>query len=284
MIYEIKKIGKPNNYLSEQPRQIRRNHSYEFAKTTLPVRINQKNTLKIEYITGLSKAEEVQYENQLGLAEGTLDKFSDYWSNFRIRLDNDIKKLNDDEPASAIQISILKTYSQTLTGDYSDCIVAGSLDEIDNRPHATIVMLNPEEEADRSSKLREIKEDAIILSRNFSDEQFKDFAIFINPYADVSRISPKIIKESVLKWRDEHPKEFIEILEKDKSFKKKVMLHKLVNKGIIYIKSGSYYDKQNDEIIGYDLISTIEFLFKPANKHVIDKYNTMLKGDKQETE
>lgn len=275
--YDIRRIDK-SEYLRIQPLAIRKNNGYEFAGITLVPKKNPKNTAIPEYETGLTKEQESIYELEMQLEPGRLKRSSKFWEDYRIKIGNETLKIDDSHASGALQISILKTLSDPIImGDVDNCLVADGLEDMKIKSRAILVISNEEQEAETSLKLAEIKDKATIIFSELSEEQLRETLLYINPYFPVETSSPKIIKKEVLDWRNRHPVEFVQIFADTKRKSKVIFINKLVNKGIVIKKSGGYFDKTNEEMIGYDLTDTIEKLFSPKMKSILDQYNERLK-------
>jgi len=86
--------------------------------------------------TGLTKAQEEKWEDALGYTKGTLSKNSDFWKEFFIPIELELK-LDDELPLHAFYLHVLNQKK----------IVAKSIEAIKTNPHAEFVIFSEELEA-----------------------------------------------------------------------------------------------------------------------------------------
>lgn len=260
-IHQIKRITE-SSYLKHQDKKVQRNNGYAWSNTLL---VPKRNFTTKHCITDLSKTEQAEFEQDLLLNAGDLAPNSKYWDNFDIELIEGIAILNDNDPLDRLKLRIAKTLDR----------VAHSQQGIKDLSIAEYVITNPEADATEKLSVHKKRDEAVIKYHNMSEKQIKEFALLTNPFLKIEEMSYDRIQTLVIDYRDQNPSRFLTMLN-DKSYKHKVFINQLVNFELVFIQGGTYKDKQTGELLGYDIESTIDFLFNTKNKPLVDAYKQKL--------
>jgi len=141
---------------------------------------------------------------------------------------------------------------------------------------AEFVIFNEEQEAVVNITARKVKREAFSVFNAMSPTEMRDALTAMGKKAD--SVSNEIAEDMLGTIVETRPEYFLTIA-KDKFFKEKVFLNKLIQQGIIK-KGGSkvYYDQ---EMLGHDVESAIEYLTNPKNDNVVEALKKQLKEIKK---
>ncbi len=212
--------------------------------------------------TGLSKEEEVHFEDVLNLKKGELARKSEYWAGVgcEIRIKNKIVlDLEDDS-------DFLK-YKWALENSR----ICPALTEISKHPNAEYVIIDEESVA---------KADAIDI--NYEIKAFKHFVELSNEdKIGLLRIygikaadaSTDMINTKLHKVLKQDPKRFVQTVE-DKHMKTKVFIEEMLEHRIL-TRDRNFY-KNGDDIIGSAIDEVIEYLGNPKNSSILANFKGRL--------
>lgn len=244
-----------STYFKELNKGLIKSNYLPNSKVYLSLKINDSNN---SFITGLSESDEEYFEKNLNLEKGKLNKFSDYWKQFELVIEDggiilDTSKILDELRYK----TIVKT---------NNVLIAMSESELKEKPAAILLVKNDDEEIELRTKVREVKDKAVKLRFNMTEEDKHN-------YLALKRIDPKSLSQNKINDlistdSEKNPLNFIKILT-DKNILQKVFINKCLDKEIIKIKSGHYYFY--DDIIGSDadLDTVVQFLNESKNKNVL---------------
>ena len=209
--------------------------------------------------TGLTQAEELEFEKKLGMQPGTLTRTSSYWNNFSIIIPEEGLKLDTEDPMGALMLKLLG----------SDSEVAMSNDDAKSNATALYVLSDVENEATASNAKREVITKAYMLFGKMTQEDVVD-ALYLFGKEPAS-LSPSICKDKLGDILDENPAKFIATLS-DEKVKDKVWIIKLTKLGIVKkIGYGAGFDVQlvyGDIQLGKGLDAAVTFLQAKENSNI----------------
>ncbi len=220
---------------------------------------------KSGFKTGLTKAEETQFEEALNLKKGELGRKSELWSTVEIRVKNKaILDLSDDWDYLKYKTLFENTRvcpSPTLTHKYAN---------------AEYVLVD--EEAD--AKLESIEIDWEIKAFEhfvkLSEKDKKGVLRIYGVIADNANID--IINTKLHKFLKENPKRFVETLE-DKNLENKIFIAELLENEILTKHRNLF--KNGDDIIGNTTEEVLEYISNPKNSSIVANFKTRLAKSKK---
>lgn len=277
-VYFLKRYN-ANNFLSVQDKAAKKNNAYVFSSVKLcPSRDVKTNKI----LTNLTKEEQIKFEEELGLEVGELSPTSKYWDKYVITVPEGELMLDTSNYADKLTLKILQSIDT----------VAMSLEDAKKKPNVTFIVYNPDTEAEATVRKLDYMDDAVLAYKAMSINDIEDFIYYIQPFANIKTLSENRKREIVLKWRNEQPDKFVDIIgynsnEKDdklvkkassqkRLFKNTVFVNKLVSLNVINLENGSFKDGVTGEIIATDKAELIKNLFNPANQKSLEKYKVKL--------
>lgn len=277
-VYFLKRYN-ANNFLTAQDKLVKKNNAYVFSTVKLcPSRDVKTNKI----ITNLTKEEQAVFEKELDLEVGELSSTSKYWDRYIVTVPEGELMLDNTNYADKLTLKILESIDT----------VAMSLEDAKKKPNVTFIVYNPDNEADANVRKLDYMDDAVLAYKAMSINDIDDFIYFIQPFANIKTLSENRKREIVLKWRNEQPDKFVDLIgynanDKDdklvkkanaqkRIFKNTVFVNRLVSLNIINLENGSFKDAVTGEVIASDKSELIKNLFNPANQKSLEKYKAKL--------
>jgi len=189
---------------------------YSRSQEILSPALSSKNG---KHITGLTKEEEELYEMELGLKRGELRPGSSYWDNFSITIPMEGIDLEVTTPLDEMMVKFLKSHP----------LVAPTYSKRYDSSLYRYVLVDEEEVAELSVKVRSVKAEAFSEFNNMSTEQVINTLKVLGyktdqlSYAQRANILGGLIETD--------PAKFLEVV-KDGSLLLKVVVVDALNKGI----------------------------------------------------
>jgi hypothetical protein len=205
------------------------------------------------YVTGLTKAEADNLEQELRLEPGTLSPLSDFWKDYVIRMPETGLKLDMGIPGDRLKMALLKIEPR----------VANSVNERTNWPKAEYVVFDAEEDAKLENAKIDDELTAMSKFANLSNNEIKDYLKLLGKAT--KGISPNVAKNVLYKIAKDTPKKFNDIT-KLPNFNTLVLVHDLVENRIIRINGGYYYF--GEQVLAYKEEATATFLDEPKNQQL----------------
>lgn len=203
------------------------------------------------YRTGLTKEEEIRFEKELGLKEGTLNKKSIWWSEVEIKIPAKQLKLDLSDPINELKLKVMQASSK----------FANSQLELNKWPNAQYVIVDEQEEAELESI---IIDKEITAYEKFMNTTVEDKRGILKLYGKrgVDNTTESLVKTTLHKELKADPDKFLKIIE-DKDLKTKMFIYDLIEYNIL-TKVKNYY-KDGDEVIGGSMEEVIAYLNTPKN-------------------
>lgn len=237
---EIKKVVRPGHFGIS---------SYAGSVTTIGCPITEKG-----FKTGLTKDEEVYYEQVLDLKSGELSKHSKWWNKFNeeypIKLNNTKKTtLILDNPINQIKYKILLASNK----------VANS--EISKTPETEFFIDDKELKAKAENEVFNYKMEGMEIIFKMSPEEKKS-ALRLFGKSGLDTSSESMLKAELGRQLDKDPKEFHRILA-DINIGIKGWILELVEKGFLRRSTNGF--KFGDELIASSMETAVDFFKNPKN-------------------
>lgn len=229
--------------------------AYEKATETIGCELSSKTGGG--YKTGLTPAEEREYEKRLGLKEETLSRHSPWWGeNIMFRLEKNKPNIFViDTPMAELKYKCLLASSK----------IAKSELDIKTSPNATYYIVDDEFKAQAETEQADYEFEAHELLMKLNAEE-KRSALRLFGKKGVASLSENVVKAELLKQIKKDPKLFTSIL-KDKRLKSRLIAEELVDYGII-TRSGHYF-RNGDDTIASSTDEVIDYLEDLKNQSVV---------------
>lgn len=223
------------------------------AKTVFPMGGAQMDKTG-SYKTGLTVAEEAEFEKELNLPKGTLNKRNAaFWGNLEIRLFRD--KPTYFEVASLMDE--LK-YRTLLARD----TVANSELEIKKNPNALFYI----EDAEAKAKIEELAMDHLFDAMEaFTTMTGTERKGYLKLYGEkgVDQLSESVVKTMLYKKVNSDPEKFTKLV-KDPDVKLRISIEEMLEAGTIK-KKGNYYSYE-EEVLGTSIDSVVAYFKEIKNQ------------------
>lgn len=225
------------------------------AGTTVVYQGAQLDANTGSYRTGLTPEEETQYEKELGLPKGRLNKKSDFWADLPVRLHKD--KPTYFEVVSTLDELKLKTIKARTNV---------ALNELDrkNKPKAQFCIEDLEAQAKAEELLIDAQFDALEAFNNLAIDEKKGY-LRLYGKRGVETLSDKIIKTQLYNELNKNPKKFLDFT-KDPDINLRISIEEMLETGKLK-KRGNYYTFE-DEVIGNTVDSVITYFKDVKNQSV----------------
>lgn len=141
--------------------------------------------------TGLTPEDEKYYEKELGYAEGTLSKNSDFWKTFCVKVGSHSVILDDSFPRQAMIIKFLEGHKR----------VATTLDKLN--AGKDYLLINREAEAIEKNKQNKLRREAIIAFGKLSLEEMRKCLRLFGVKSDT--LSNELVESTLFSLVDKQP-------------------------------------------------------------------------------
>lgn len=212
---------------------------------------------KSGYKTGLTRDEEVAFEEALNLPKGTLNSKNEaFWGNIlNLRLPND-------KSFQFTVSTLLDELKYRVLLQRSD--IANNELEILKNPRAEFYIVDDESRA----KVEEVEIDYLMSAHedfaNLTTDEKKGY-LKLYGKRGVDNLSDRIIKTELFKELNKDPKRFVEFV-KNPDIKLRIEIEDMLEAGTL-LKKGSYYNFES-EVIGNSIDSVISFFKDLKNQSV----------------
>jgi hypothetical protein len=223
------------------------------------------------YDTGLTPAQEAEFEELLGYDKGYLSNKSTFWNSYGIKIPAVGLVLNDDIPEDALTVAVLKGRSKTV-GD-----IVFSKQAIKTNHKAKWILSNDETEAETVSDSLTWLAKAAIKFDAMNNEDLENY--LKSTLVDVRGLSPKIIRGKVAGDVKTAPKKFLAIVT-DKHQATKIFIHELVAYGILKTNKAAYVN-EDGITVAYTINDLIEYINNKHNAKVVITWKKMLEEAKK---
>lgn len=212
--------------------------------------------------TGLSSDDEKRLEKKLGFEEGKLAKSSEYWVTFCVKLGDQEKVLDTENPWDELQYLFLKGHKR----------VATSIADI--KPATDYVLINKEAEAQESNRLNRRKRDAI---KDFDKMSLEDMRKCLRLYGyKADSMSAELVESKMYQLVEKDPEKFFNKWVNNKVKDTEYIIAQAISKNIMRKSRNVYY--HGTDIVGNSLSDTIAYMNDPKNQDlkltILDEINS----------
>ena len=218
------------------------------------------------YETGLSDKDELRLEKELQMKSGMLGKYSEYWRDYTVILNDKDKTLVLNRPRDFIDYKILMASNR----------VANSVNNLMDWPKAEYVLYNAEEDAKKDNLKIKEKRRAYKKFNSMTSSEMRNVLKLMGKKA--ANASETLVENTLADVLDENPAEFNETLDLP-DFKLRVFINDLIDINTIRIRGGHYLF--GDSPIGHDLESALIYLKDPKNQDIVLSLKSKLKASKK---
>ena len=218
--------------------------------------------------TGLSAKDEERLSKTLGV-DLSPNSSNEYWSNFKIKLEDKTQIYDERVPLQELQINVLKASKW----------VANSQKELDEGkwPNAKYVIYDEKGEIQKEAVQAETKAKANKLFSELSPAKRLSLLKVFGKASD--NVSDDFSYAKLYEIVEKEPVRFIEVASmKPAEINVKALIVDLTTKGILRTKGAAYL--YNDQQIGFDYDNTVEYLLNPKNQELLVKLTDDLKARK----
>lgn len=230
-----------------------------------------KTMPKTAYDTGLTPAQEGEFEELLGYDKGTLGIKSQYWHSYGIKIPANGLVLNDELPEEALMLAVIKGRVKTV-GD-----IALSKKDLKTNADAKWILSNEEAEAEATSEHVSWIAKAAIKFDSMTLEEMENY--LKSQSIDSRGMSPKIVRGKVASDSLSSPKKFI-LIANDKYMNDKIFIHELVAYGILKMNKAAYLN-EDDVTVAYTQGDMLEFIGNKANAKQVIAWKKQLEEAKK---
>lgn len=209
------------------------------------------------YKTGLTKEQEIQYCEELGLPKGTLSKNNaEYWGSLlNLRLPTDKPYIFSVETLlDQIKLNVLMQRSN----------IAINETDIKNKPFCEFYIDDKEAKAKVEEVIINYKMDALDAMRSLTLEEKKGY-LKLYGKRGLDTVSESFVNTNLFKEVDSDPKKFLDFYN-NPDIKLRIEIEDMIEAGTL-IKKGNYYTFQN-ETIGNSVESVIAYFKDLRNQSV----------------
>lgn len=241
--------------------------TYPKATTVLTVELGKDG-----YKTGLTQAEEREYEKVLQLPEKALAKKHNdaykpnFWSDLEIRFQNKKIELDLEDPIDYLKYRVCLESTKVCNSEL----------ERNKWPSAEFIIIDEEDVANKQSIDIDYEVEAIEKFANTTVDE-KRGILKLYGKTRTEDTTESIIRTTLYAEMKKDPKRFLEIVN-DKSMKSKIFLKELLTAGIIKQK-GNYFTN-GDDPIGNSTDEVVHFLNDKKNTSVVEALKSKLKSTK----
>ena len=218
------------------------------------------------YATGLTEKEEKHLEKELQMKPGTLGKYSEYWRDYTVILNDKDKTLKLDSPRDFIDYKILMASNR----------VANSVNNLMDWPKAEYVLYDAEEDAKKDNLKIKEKRKAYKQFNSMTSTEMRNVLKLMGKKS--ANASDTLIENTLADILDKDPASFNEVMAQP-DFKLRVFVEDLISINALRIRGGHYMF--GDSAIGHDLDSALLYLKDPKNQDIVLSLKSKLKASKK---
>jgi hypothetical protein len=209
-------------------------------------------------LTGLTKEEEIEFEDKLGYTRGTLARTSPFWKEYQIKLTGKNHALNDEFPEEELALKVARAQ----IGLVAPSMLALKTDG--RYTQAEFVVVEAESEAKAENVTFKDKKKAYKLLENLTIEDMRQILLVMGKGS--SSMGNETVENILMKEVDRVPKLFINIVE-DPDFQLKIFVEECAEMGILE-KRGSGYAYAG-ELVKSSLSEMVDFLNDKSNNNML---------------
>ena len=203
--------------------------------------------------TGLSKEDQKELEQALGMSEGALHADAPYWDTFAIKVGKKDLIINTDRPEGKLQYLFLKKHKR----------VADGLNRV--TPSTDYVMINKEAEAEVANKANKIKRDAYRAMDKMTLEEMRKCLRLFGVKSDT--LSNEMIEAKLAEHIEKDPSKFIRIWVENPNKEITFIIEEALAKNILRKNRAAYYF--GTDLIGNGIDDVIAYLKDKKNQEIL---------------
>jgi|TARA_R110001606_G_scaffold158423_2_gene302166 hypothetical protein len=218
------------------------------------------------YATGLTVEEEKDLEQELQMTAGTLGKYSEYWKDYTVILNDKDKTLTLSSPRDFIDYKILMASNR----------VSNSVNDMTDWPKAEYVLYDAEEDAKKDNLKVKSRRSAYKVFNAMTSSEMRNVLKLMGKKAE--NASDTLIENTLADIIEKDPVVFNETMNMS-DFKLRVFVNDLVSINGLRIRGGHYMF--GDSAIGHDLEAALLYLKDPVNQDIVLSLKQKLKATKK---
>lgn len=217
-------------------------------------------------LTGLTKAQQEEFEKELNLKPGELAQFNlDYWSKYKLVIKRDTGTLLDCDNNIMDKLTYCLILAESKTGMPRFSMTK---QEAEFNPFCEFIVLSAEKEAVQKNKTLELKKRAY---KKLDELTLQDQMEFLSVYEQGKYRSsndnkPDFIQATVGDILEKNPAKFLEVLE-DPFYKEYIFLGKCVRENVLS-KTGPKYFTKEGELLGNTALEAVINLKDDNYNHI----------------
>ena len=202
--------------------------------------------------TGLSKEDQAELEQALGMTEGSLHPDASYWDTFAIKIGKKDLIINTDRPEGKLQYLFLKKHKR----------VADGLNKV--TPSTDYVLINKEAEAEVANKANKVKRDAYRAMDKMTLEEMRKCLRLFGVKSDT--LSNEMVEAKLAENIEKDPSKFIRIWVENPNKEINFIIEAALSKNILRKNRATYYF--GTDVIGNGIEDVIAYLKDKKNQEV----------------
>lgn len=200
--------------------------------------------------TGLTTEDESRLEKALGFAEGTLARFSPYWTTFQIKLGEKPLVLHTENPWDELKYMFLKSHKNVAVGVN------------DTKPNTDYLLIQKDAEAKEANLYNRNKIDAIVEFKKMTLEDMRKCLRLYGVKSD--NISGELVEATLFDLIEKDPQKFFMKWVNNTNKNIEYIIEAALAKNIIRKSRNVYY--YGTETIGQSLQDAASHIDNPKNQ------------------
>lgn len=199
--------------------------------------------------TGLNKEDQKRLEEALGF---DLRPGSDFWDTFRVRVSGDDVILDTSDPMDELKYLFLKAHKRVKNG----------LDDV--KPTANYVLVNKEEEAQKTNEYARTKRKAY---KEFDKMSFKDMRKALRILGQNSNnVGDEVVEARLNEFIENAPSKFLEKWTDNKSRNTEFLIKEAISSNVIRRNKNVY--KYGSDVIGHSMQEAVDYIDNPEYQEI----------------
>lgn len=265
MIYKLEKAVEEGMKITKKGESA----PLKFYSSTVSARlaVGSHKVIRGGFDTGLDERTQKEFEEKIGLEEGTLGIKSDWWADFGIYVKSDGLILNDDNPEDELKLFQLKRRKD----------VATSKLELKSKSGVKWLLTSEESEAEVESTRRDYLISALKAFEAMSPDDMRQY--LESQKIDTKSMSDTVVKKKVGDDAEKKPKKFL-LVANDPRKTDKIFMNDLIKYGILRL-NGTKYVNEDSVALAYSDDDMLVFLADKSNTQTVALWKKQLKAAKK---